>query len=75
MKEPIKLSQFRTMMTALGYKVKSKTVSFHGLGYGSGLVVEVYDGPTLINTSIMTEQHRTKYKDVFDVLTQYKITA
>lgn len=73
MKESIKLSQFRSMMKALGYKVQSKTVSFQGLGYGSGLVVKVYDGPTLINANIMTEQHRIKYKNVFDVLTQYKI--
>lgn len=74
MKETIKLSQFRSMMQALGYKVRSKKVSFQGFGYGAGLVVKVYDGPTLINTSIMTEQHRIKYKDVLDVLIQYKIT-
>lgn len=74
MKEPIKLSQFRSMMQALGYKVRSKKVSFEGLGYGFGLVVKVYDGPTLINAGVMTEQHVNKYKAVFDVLNRYKVT-
>ena len=73
-KEPMSLSDFKKKMKEKGYNVRSKSVSFQGLGYGNGLDVKVYDGSTLINGGDgMSPEHFSKYKDVFDILNNYKI--
>lgn len=73
-KESMSLSDFKKKMKEKGYNVRSKSVSFQGLGYGNGLDVKVYDGSTLINGGDgMSPEHFSKYKDVFDILSNYKI--
>ena len=70
----MKLSDFRKRMKNLGYTVKAKTTSFSDLARGEKVFVTVYDGKKLINTSMMSKEHLDKYKQVFDILNNYKIS-
>lgn len=72
-KELMTLKEFRNLMKEKGYKVKTKTWDFSGLGYGSHLGVEVYDGNVLINKDFATDEHYKKYSDVLNILNTHKI--
>lgn len=72
-KEQMSLKDFRNKMKELGYKVKTSKTSFTDLGYGSYVSVKVYDGNHLINDDICTKEDLEKYKEVFDILNNYKI--